>query len=139
MTRIFNTLHRAALLAAAMICVAATSAVAATTPPDRADGLNGAHPALHASTVGVPDRTDRIGTATATVVPAVGAPDRADGLGSARFPTATAPTVIIRTPAPDAGFDWLDAGIGAMATLGVAALAAAGVGVRSRRQVALPS
>jgi hypothetical protein len=135
MTRIAHTLHRSALLAAALTCLAATPAVAATTPPDRADGLNGAHPISHTSTVGVPDRIDGIGSATPVVTASVVVPDRADGLGSARLPTAPSTATIIRVAGSSGGFDWLDAAIGAAAALGLTALGlAAGLGIRSRRQ-----
>jgi hypothetical protein len=52
-------------------------------------------------------------------------PDRADGLGSARLPTMPTPVVIVRSESTR-GFDWMDAGIGAVVALaGVLVLAAA--------------
>jgi hypothetical protein len=115
---ITTTLRRVGIAAGIACLLTAGSAYAATTPPDRADGLYGTNPTLHA--------------------PAVSIPDRLDAIGSARFPGSTPPTVIIRTVNSDQGFDWFAAAAGALAMLGVVGLGAAATAMRARRQVVVP-
>ena len=85
----------------------------------------------------MPDRVDGLGGAATIQATSPAVPDRVDGLGSSRFTPVVAPTVIVRG-APS-GFDWTAAILGAIAGLGVALVAMAGLLARGRRDVALPS
>jgi len=142
----------------AVVCASLTivpSAMASVmTPPDRVDGLGGANPALHSVTQMPQDAANarafhahQGGTASvqqqgsATVhVAFTRPPDRVDGLGSSRFTTTSAPVVPVAVVNRNSSsFDWTAALIGAVTGLGIALLAMAAWGTRSRRDMALPS
>ena len=119
---------RIALAAGLAFLAVAPAALAETVPPDRADRLGGVNEYQATSPFVVPDHQDGWGGANQTshiseVVP----PDRADALGSANehtqqyVPTTlAAPTVIVRSAG---GFDWTAALAGALAAMGICALA----------------
>jgi hypothetical protein len=140
----------------AVVCASLTIAPSAMAsviaPPDRADGLGGVNPTLHsvtqmpqtaaaarafhahqlgAASVG---RKGSVTTPTVFTRP----PDRVDGLGSSSFTTVSAP-VVAAVNRSNSSFDWTAAVLGAVAGLGIALLAMAAWGTRSRRDVALPS
>jgi hypothetical protein len=154
-----TSIRRSVLLATALasLALAPQALASTTTPPDRTDGLGGANQTSHivgvlppdrvdglggaatiqATVPAVPDRVDGLGGAATIQVTSPAVPDRVDGLGSSRFTPVVAPTVIVRG-APS-GFDWTAAILGAIAGLGIALVAMAGLLARGRRDVALPS
>ena len=138
----------------ASLAVAPSAMASVITPPDRADGLGGANPTAHSVTV-MPQSPAAarafhahqlaaapLGQQRSATVPTgiTRPPDRVDGLGGSRFTTVSKP-VIASAPSnhTSSSFDWAAAVIGALAGLGIALLAMAAWGTRSRRDMALPS
>jgi hypothetical protein len=113
---------RTATTAAIILSLAASAPAASARPAD-------IFPPSHQSPAAVYSRPDR------TIIPVT-----APYVGAAA--NTTAPPVVARVQAPQSGFDWGDAGIGAAGL----ALSAIGIGGafavsqrRSRRSTALPS
>jgi hypothetical protein len=85
----------------------------------------------------VSDRADRIGVATPDT-PSLAVPDRVDKIGTDLARPVVTPVFVTHTTTA-AGFDWLDAGIGAATALALALIATAGMAARGRRHMPLAS
>jgi len=137
MNLFYQRLAVAATVAASTLVLAAGAAAGDSLfrPDDRANHGPGAVAAAQSSDSIRPDDRATHGPG-AIVVSQASVPVRPDDRADRRLPN----TWVVSQPATSSRFDWLDAGIGATAVLGLVFLIAGAmlVGLRHRRTTALP-